>query len=314
MEKTSKILVLGSTGLLGDAISRKLASEQYYHVSCPSSASLNLLNKERVYDYFAMFRPEYVFYCAGKVGGIVANKSFPVEFFTKNMEMSINTIEACHKYGVKKTILLGSSCIYGKDCPQPMKEEYLMKGELEPTNEAYALAKLSMMRLGEYYNKEYGTNFITAHPCNVFGINDNFHKEHAHLIASVIRKVYEAKQNNVEAIEIWGDGTPIREHIYVDDVADALLFLINNYDSTTSINIGTGIGLTIQEIYEIIMQEMDYNGKIVFDKSKPNGTMKKVVDISKLTNLGWNFKTSFVEGIRKVIKHLEENNFTWKEK
>ena len=315
MEKTSKILILGANGLLGSALLKKLKHEQYVNVLTPNSSELNILDKRLVFNYFDENLPEYVFFCAAKVGGIIANKSFPVEFFTNNMQMSMNVIESCYKFKVKKTVLLGSSCIYGKDSPQPMKEEYLMKGELEPTNEAYALAKLGMMRLGEYYNKQYGTQFVTAHPCNVFGPNDNFHPQNSHLIASVIRKVHEAKLNHSDSITVWGDGSPIREHIFSDDVADALIFIMNNYSPENgSVNIGTGIGLTIKNIYEIIMNILDYHGTLVFDSSKPNGTMKKVVDTVKLTNMGWSFQTSFENGVRKVYNHLRNNDFKWKEK
>jgi GDP-L-fucose synthase len=307
-----KILILGANGLVGKSLVKRLEGN---NLLTPSSSELNLLDYNQVEQYFFKHFPCEVYLCAAKVGGILANKNDPVGFFNINMKIGMNVLDCAKRTNVKKLMNLGSTCIYPKECPQPMKEEYLLTSELEPTNEAYALAKISILKLCEYYNKQYGTNFISTMPTNLFGENDNFHRENCHAMPSMIRKVKEAKDRGDTTIEMWGDGSPIREFMYADDLADALVFLMENYDGSNGfLNVGTGQGKTIKELYQLVMDIMGFSGTIVCDTSKPNGTLKKLTDVSKLKALGWESKISLEEGIRKTIKELESRNWKWKEK
>jgi GDP-L-fucose synthase len=308
-----RILITGANGLVGRSLVKRLRDGN--ELLTPSSGELNLLSSADVSDYFQTNSPDIVFHCAARVGGILANKEDPVGFFTDNMQMGLNVIKSAHACKVNKLINIGSTCIYPKDCPQPMKEEHLLSGELEPTNEGYSLAKISTLRLCEYYNSQYGCDFISVMPTNLFGENDNFNPKKCHAVPAIIRKVKEAKDSGIEEIEVWGDGSPVREFMYVDDLADALIFLSDSYDGSKGfVNVGTGEGKSITELYQTIMDIMGYEGKLVYDPSKPNGTAKKVSDVSKLRELGWESKITLEDGVRRTISALEESGWDWLEK
>ena len=309
-----RTLVLGASGLIGSEVTASLLRKNK-KVFYPDSKQLNLKNYEDILSYLKVNEIDNVYLCAAKVGGILANKENPVDFFQENMIIGMNVIKASYYANVKKLINLGSTCIYPKDCPQPMKEEFLLTGELEPTNEAYALAKISTLKLCEYYNRQFGTNFVSVMPTNIYGTNDNFNPKTSHALPSMIRKIHEAKVNNVKFIEVWGDGTPIREFMYVEDLSDALLYIMDNYDSSEGIiNIGTGKGETISDLYKTVMKVIGYEGELRFDLSKPNGTPIKICDITKLNNIGWKSNTSLEDGILKTYNYLKSINFKWKEK
>ena len=300
MEKSSKIFVAGHRGLVGSAILRRLRDEGYQNIVFRTHEALDLSRQRQVEDFFDREQPDYVFMTAAKVGGIWANASFPADFIYKNLAMETHVIHACHLYGVKKLLFLGSSCIYPKHCPQPMKEEYLLSGYLEPSNEPYAVAKIAGIKLCQSYNRQYGTRFISLMPTNLYGSGDNFDLETSHALPALIRKFHEAKEADLPFVKIWGTGTPRREFLHVDDLADACLFLMEHYDDSEIVNVGVGKDLTILELAEIIAGVVEFKGDLHFDSGKPDGTPVKLLDVSKLTALGWQAKMPLEEGIKNT--------------
>lgn len=298
MEKNAKIYIAGINGMVGSAVKRRLLAEGYGNIIGPTSKELDLTDKSAVTDYFDRKRPEYVFLAAAKVGGIYANNSYPADFLYINLMIECNLIHGAFKAGVKKLLFLGSSCIYPKYAPQPMKEEYLLDGKLEPTNEPYALAKIAGIKLCESYNRQYGTDFISCMPTNMYGPNDNYDPMGSHVIPGLVRRFHEAKINAEKEVVVWGTGTPKREFLYADDLADACLFLMNNYSGNETVNVGSGIEVTIKELAEGIKDAIGFKGEIVFDPSKPDGTPRKLLDTSKLTEMGWKAKTGLREGLK----------------
>lgn len=306
MKKTSKIYIAGHNGMVGSAIKRKLMSQGFTNLITRTHSELDLTNQKAVNEFFEKEKPKYVFLAAAKVGGILANSTYPAEFLYDNLMMETNIIHAAYKNNVKKLLFLGSSCIYPKMAPQPIKEEHLLTGPLEKTNEAYAIAKIAGLRLCKHYNEQYNTNFISVMPTNLYGPNDNYDLKNSHVMAALIRKVYEAKINNKKEVEIWGTGTPKREFLHVDDLADAVIYLMQNHnakDIGDFVNIGSGKDITIQELAEIIKEIAGFKGSIIYDTSKPDGTPRKLLDVSKLTRLGWKSKISLQEGIKKVYNN-----------
>ena len=306
MDRNSKIYVAGN-GLVGSALVRKLQSEGYHNFVTVAKSSVDLRNQEEVDTYFKYTRPEYVFLAAAKVGGINYNKTVPAEFIYDNLMIQSNVIDTAYRYKVKKLLFLGSSCIYPKITEQPIKEEYLLSGKLEPTNEGYALAKIAGLRMCEYYTRQYGFNTISLMPANLYGPNDNFNPDRCHVIPGMITKYYNAKVNNEPGIVAWGDGSPKREFLYCDDLADACVFLMNNYDSPDIINVGSDIEITIKDLVKIIQNEIGYMGKVFWDTSLPNGSPRRKMDSSKLFGMGWKPKVSFEEGLARTIKWFKEN-------
>ena len=302
MNKDSKIYVAGHRGLVGSAIVRNLEERGYTNIIYRTHKELDLTRQVEVEKFFEEEKPEYVFLAAAKVGGIHANNTRPAEFIYDNLMIESNIIHSAYKYGVKKLLFLGSSCIYPKFANQPIKEEYLLTGELEPTNEAYAIAKITGIELCKFYRRQYGCDFISAMPTNLYGINDNFDLETSHVLPALIRKFHEAKINNQEEVVMWGTGKPLREFMYVDDLADALVHLILNYSDEIHVNMGTGKDLSIGELAQIVKEVVGYEGKIVNDLSKPDGTPRKLLDVSRLEVTGWKYKTELREGIGKVYK------------
>lgn len=297
----------GHKGLVGSAILRKLQAEGYSNIVTRTHQELDLTNQQEVYRFFETERPEYVFLAAAKVGGILANSTYPAVFIRENLLIQTNIIDAAYRYGVKKLLFLGSSCIYPKFAPQPIKEEHLLTGALEPTNEPYAIAKIVGIKMCQAYNKQYGTNFISVMPTNLYGPGDNFDLETSHVLPALIRKFHEAKVAGAPHVVVWGSGTPRREFLHVDDLADACLFLMNNYDSSEIINIGVGKDLTIAELANLIKEIVGYKGEIVFDTSKPDGTPRKLLDVSKLFNLGWRPRIRLEDGIRSTYEWYMQN-------
>ena len=302
MNKNSKIYVAGHRGLVGSAIVRNLEERGYTNIIYRTHKELDLTRQVEVEKFFEEEKPEYVFLAAAKVGGIQANNTRPAEFIYDNLMIESNIIHSSYKYGVKKLLFLGSSCIYPKFANQPIKEEYLLTGELEPTNEAYAIAKITGIELCKFYKRQYGCDFISAMPTNLYGINDNFDLETSHVLPALIRKFHEAKINNQEEVVMWGTGKPLREFMYVDDLADALVHLMLNYSDEIHVNMGTGKDLSIGELAQIVKEVVGYEGKIVNDLSKPDGTPRKLLDVSRLEVTGWKYKTELREGIEKVYK------------
>jgi GDP-L-fucose synthase len=305
MNTKSKIYIAGHRGMVGSAIKRNLESKGYINLMCRSHSELDLTDQQAVNEFFESEKPEYVFLAAAKVGGILANSTYPAEFIYDNLMIEANIIHAAHIYGVKKLLFLGSSCIYPKFAPQPMKEEYLLTGELESTNEAYAVAKIAGIRLCKHYNQQYDTNFISVMPTNLYGPNDNFDLETSHVMPALIRKFHEAKINNEPKVTIWGSGSPKREFLHVDDMADACIYLMENYDYADIgefVNIGVGKDLSIKELAELIKDVVDYEGDIVYDSSKPDGTPRKLLDVSKLNGLGWTSSIGLKEGIKATYR------------
>ncbi|ADL07287.1 GDP-L-fucose synthase [Thermosediminibacter oceani] len=307
MHKGAKVYVAGHKGLVGSAILRKLQAEGYSNIVTRTHQELDLTNQQEVYRFFETERPEYVFLAAAKVGGILANSTYPAVFIRENLLIQTNIIDAAYRYGVKKLLFLGSSCIYPKFAPQPIKEEHLLTGALEPTNEPYAIAKIVGIKMCQAYNKQYGTNFISVMPTNLYGPGDNFDLETSHVLPALIRKFHEAKVAGAPHVVVWGSGTPRREFLHVDDLADACLFLMNNYDSSEIINIGVGKDLTIAELANLIKEIVGYKGEIVFDTSKPDGTPRKLLDVSKLFNLGWRPRIRLEDGIRSTYEWYMQN-------
>lgn len=302
MNKDSKIYVAGHRGLVGSAIVRNLEERGYTNIIYRTHKELDLTRQVEVEKFFEEEKPEYVFLAAAKVGGIHANNTRPAEFIYDNLMIESNIIHSSYKCGVKKLLFLGSSCIYPKFANQPIKEEYLLTGELEPTNEAYAIAKITGIELCKFYRRQYGCDFISAMPTNLYGINDNFDLETSHVLPALIRKFHEAKINNQEEVVMWGTGKPLREFMYVDDLADALVHLMLNYSDEIHVNMGTGKDLSIGELAQIVKEVVGYEGKIVNDLSKPDGTPRKLLDVSRLEATGWKYKTELREGIERVYK------------
>lgn len=302
MEKDSKIFVAGSRGLVGSAILRKLIAEGFQNILTPSIDEVDLTNQSSARKYFEDNKPEYVFLAAAKVGGILANNTYPAEFIYDNVMIESNMIHSAYLTGVKKLLFLGSSCIYPKFAEQPIKESSLLTGELEPTNEPYALAKILGIKMCQSYHRQYGVNYISAMPTNLYGINDNFDLNNSHVLPALIRKFHEAKLNNAQSVELWGTGAPYREFLFVDELADACYFLMQNYNEPEIINIGTGEDITIKELADLIRSIVKFDGEIIWDTTKPDGTPRKLLDVSKLNSLGWKSCLSLKEGIEKTYK------------
>ena len=297
MDKEAKIYVAGHRGMVGSAIVRRLEKEGYGNLVLKTSSQLDLRNQGQVEQFFSEEKPEYVFLAAAKVGGIIANSKHPADFMYDNMILEMNVIHSAFVNQVKKLMFLGSSCIYPRMAPQPMPESCLLTSSLEQTNEAYALAKISGLKYCEYLNRQYGTDYISVMPTNLYGPNDNYHPEHSHVLPALIRRFHEAKTENKPEVVIWGTGTPLREFLYVDDLADACLYLMNHYSGNETVNLGTGKELSIAGLAELVGKAVGYQGRITFDPSKPDGTPRKLLDVSKLTGLGWTYKTELEEGI-----------------
>ena len=280
MEMQAKIYVAGHRGLVGSSILRALDNAGYKNIVYRTHQELDLTNYEAVKEFFEKERPEYVFLAAAKVGGIWANKTHKAEFIYENLQIQNNVIKNAYDFGVKKLLFLGSSCIYPKMCPQPIKEEYLLSGYLEETNDAYAIAKISGLMMCRAFRQQYGVDYISAMPTNLYGYNDNFDLESSHVLPALMRKIHEAKENNIPEVTVWGTGAPLREFLFVDDLAEALVFLMNEYSGEEHVNVGTGTDVSIKELAELICKVVGYTGKIVFDTSKPDGTPKKLLDVS----------------------------------
>ncbi|GAA0827178.1 GDP-L-fucose synthase family protein [Clostridium tertium] len=307
MNKDSKIYVAGHRGLVGSAIVRELKKKGCTNIIGKTHKELDLMDALAVENFFKEERPEYVFLAAAKVGGIYANSTYPADFIFENLQIQNNVIGNAYKYGVKKLMFLGSSCIYPKMCPQPIKEEYLLSGYLEETNEAYALAKISGLKMCQYFNKQYGTNFISVMPTNLYGPYDNFHPEHSHVMPALIRRFHEAKVNGAKEVVVWGSGKPLREFLYSEDMADACIYLMENYGGNDFFNIGTGKEITIKALAELIKEVVGYGGEIVWDSSKPDGTPRKLLDVSRLESQGWKYKMELKDGIKEAYKWYLEN-------
>ncbi|AJG58425.1 GDP-L-fucose synthase [Bacillus cereus] len=300
MKKDSRIYVAGHRGLVGSAILRKLEEQGYTNLVYKTSKELDLRDPRKVEEFFQAEKIEYVFLAAAKVGGIVANNQYPADFIRDNLMIQTNVIDSAYRSGVERLLFLGSTCIYPKLAPQPLKEEYLLTGELEPTNEPYALAKIAGIKMCESYNRQYGTKYISAMPTNLYGRNDNFDLHTSHVLPALIRKFHEAKENNAEFVEVWGTGTPLREFLYSDDLADACVYLMSNYEGNEIVNIGVGEDLSIKELAEKVKATVGFTGELRFDTSKPDGTPRKLVDVTRINALGWKATTSLDEGLKKA--------------
>ena len=307
MEKSAKIYVAGHRGMVGSAIVRELQRQGYTNIITRTHKELDLCRQEQVEKFFAEEKPEYVFLAAAKVGGIIANHTALADFMYENMMLEMNVINAAWRNGCKKLEFLGSSCIYPRLAPQPMPESCLLTSSLEPTNEAYALAKISGLKYCEYLNRQYGTDFISVMPTNLYGPNDNYHPTHSHVLPALIRRFHEAKEAGVESVTCWGDGTPLREFLYVDDLANLCVFLMNNYSGNETVNAGTGKEVTIKELTEIVARVVGYEGDIKWDTAKPNGTPRKLLDVSKAERLGWKYRTELEDGVRLSYEDFLNN-------
>lgn len=307
MEKNSKIYVAGHRGMVGSAIVRELKRQGYDNILTRTRQELDLTRQEAVEAFFEAEKPEYVFLAAAKVGGIVANESALADFMYDNIILEMNVIHAAWKNGCKKLEFLGSSCIYPRKAPQPMKESCLLTGALEKTNEAYALAKISGLKYCEFLNRQYGTDYISVMPTNLYGPNDNYHPTHSHVLPALIRRFHEAKSNNLKSVTCWGDGSPLREFLYVDDLANLCVFLMNRYSGSETVNAGTGKELTIRELTGLVAKVIGYRGEILWDASKPNGTPRKLLDVTKAKQLGWVYKTELEDGIRLAYQDFLSN-------
>ena len=308
MNKESKIYVAGHRGMVGSAIVRELQRQGYTNIITRTHAELDLCRQDAVEAFFATEKPEYVFLAAAKVGGIVANQSALADFMYDNMILEMNVIHAAWQNGCKKLEFLGSSCIYPRLAPQPMKESCLLTSELEKTNEAYALAKISGLKYCEYLNKQYGTDFISLMPTNLYGPNDNYHPEHSHVLPALIRRFHEAKEAGLKEVTCWGDGSPLREFLYVDDLANLCVFLMNHYSGDETVNAGTGQELTIKELTEKVARVVGYEGEVIWDTTRPNGTPRKLLDVSKAKSLGWEAKVTLDDGIRLAYEDFLNNH------
>lgn len=305
MLKDSKIYIAGHNGMVGSAIFRLLKSEGYSNILIKTSSDLDLRNQDQVKEFFEREKPEYVFLAAAKVGGILANSTYKAEFLYDNMMIQNNVIHHSYKNNIKKLLFLGSSCIYPKHAPQPLKEEYLLTDSLESTNEPYAIAKISGIKMCEFYRDQYGCNFISAMPTNLYGPNDNYDLKSSHLVPALLRKFFHAKQNLSESVEIWGDGTPFREFLHVDDCASACIFLMKNYNDKQFLNVGTGVEHSIKQVADLIKDKIGFKGGLEFNTNYPNGTPRKLMDVSRINQLGWRHKISFEEGVENVLNNLE---------
>ena len=307
MNKESKIYVARHRGMVGSAIIRELKREGYTNIITRTHAELDLCRQDAVERFFTVEQPEYVFLAAAKVGGIIANQSALADFMFDNMMLEMNVIHAAWKNGCKKLLFLGSSCIYPRLAPQPMPESCLLTGELEKTNEAYALAKISGLKYCEFLNKQYGTDYISVMPTNLYGPNDNYHPTHSHVLPALIRRFHEAKEQGLTSVTCWGDGSPLREFLYVDDLANLCVFLMNHYSGDETVNAGTGKELSIKELTEMVAEVTGYEGEIRWDTSKPNGTPRKLLDVSKAEKLGWKYRTELKDGIRLAYEDFLNN-------
>jgi len=307
MEKSARIFVAGHAGLVGSAIVRRLEGEKFENIQTATRSELDLRDQAAVNRWFEINRPEYVFLVAGTVGGIHANSIRPAEFLYDNLMIHGTVVHAAHRSGATKLLYLGSSCIYPRDCPQPMKEEYLLTGPLEPTNEWYALAKIAGIKLCQSYRRQYGCNFISAMPTNLYGPNDNFDLESGHVLPALMRRFHEAKESGQPAVTVWGSGTPKREFLHVADLADACLFLMRHWDQDEHVNVGTGVELTIRELAEEIRSAVAPEVKLVFDPTKPDGTPRKLLDVSKLHAAGWHHKIDLREGIETTYEWFQQS-------
>ena len=308
MEKDAKIYIAGHRGLVGSAIVRKLEKLGYKNLIFKTRKELDLLSQQKVADFFTHEKIEYVFLAAAKVGGIHANNEYPAEFIYQNLQIQNNIIHAAYLNKIKKLLFLGSSCIYPKHCPQPMKEEHLLTGPLEPTNEPYALAKIAGIKMCQAYNRQYETNYVSVMPTNLYGPGDNFDLENSHVLPALIRKFDDAVQQKKDSVEAWGTGKPKREFLYVDDLADAVVFLMKNYNDSEIINIGVGEDISIKELTEVVAEVTGFKGKINWDTSKPDGTPRKLLDVSKLHALNWKAETPLKEGVKKTLAWYKNND------
>ncbi len=306
MEKQSKIYIAGHRGMVGSAIERKLRAEGYSNIITRTSQELDLRNQQAVNDFFAAEKPDHVFLAAAKVGGIVANNTYRAEFIYENLMIESNIIHASYVHRVTKLLFLGSSCIYPKLAPQPLKEEYLLSGYLEQTNQPYAIAKIAGIELCDAYRAQYGCNFISAMPTNLYGPNDNYDLEKSHVLPALLRKFITAKRKQLPEVLLWGSGTPLREFLHVDDLADACLFLMNHYHEQGLVNVGMGTDISILELAQLIQKIVGYQGNIILDPSRPDGTPRKLMDVSKLTNLGWKASIGLEQGIARVYEEVKD--------
>ncbi len=307
MDRNAKIYVAGHAGLVGSALLRELKKNGYNNLTTKTRVELDLTNQQQVQDFFDKEKPEYVFLAAAKVGGILANDMYSADFIRDNLIIETNIIDSAFKSGVKKLLFLGSACVYPKVTPQPIREEYLLTGELEPTNKAYALAKIAGIVMCQSYRKQYGANFISVMPTNLYGEGDNFDLQNSHVIPAMIRKFHEAKESGVREVVLWGSGSPTREFLYVDDLASACLFLMNNYDDSEIINIGVGEDLSILDLAKLVKEAVGYKGEIVWDTSRPDGTPRRLLDVSKMKALGWKPEIILTDGLQKTYKWYKEN-------
>jgi GDP-L-fucose synthase len=311
MEKSAKIYIAGHRGMVGSGLVRKLKKEGFHNIITSNSSDLDLRNQQKVNDFFSIVKPEYVFLAAAKVGGIHANNTYKAEFIYDNLMIEANIIHAAHVNKVTKLLFLGSSCIYPKMAPQPLKEEYLLSGYLESTNQPYAIAKIAGIEMCDSYRSQYGCNFISAMPTNLYGTNDNYHPENSHVLPSLIRKIALAKKYNEPFVKIWGSGTPRREFLHVDDLAEACYFLMLNFNDSGLINIGCGKDLSIIELAKLISEVVQYKGELILENNKLDGTPQKLMNISKILNMGWEPKIDLVTGIRKTVQEFYNMNFNY---
>ena len=310
LNKTKKIYLAGHRGLVGSAIVRKLEAEGFENILTRTHSELDLTRQADVEKFFEEEKPAYVILAAAKVGGIYANDTYPADFIMKNLQIECNVIDAAYKNNVEKLLFLGSSCIYPRECPQPIKEEYLLSGYLEKTNEAYALAKIAGLKMCSFYNQQYGTDYISVMPCNLYGINDNFSPENSHVLPALMRKFHEAKIKNEPTVTVWGSGKPLREFLNVDDLADACLYLMENYTGNEFFNVGYGEEISILQLAEMMKKVTGFEGNIVMDSSKPDGTPRKLTDISKIKAMGWEPKISLEEGLKQTYEWYKTNKAT----
>jgi GDP-L-fucose synthase len=306
VEQTAKVYIAGHRGMVGSGLERKLRKEGYNNIVTRTSSELDLRNQQSVNDFFEKENPAYVILAAAKVGGIHANNTYRAEFIYDNLMIEANIIHTSYLNKVTKLLFLGSSCIYPKMAPQPLKEEYLLSGYLEPTNQPYAIAKIAGIEMCDSYRAQYGCNFISAMPTNLYGTNDNYHPENSHVLPALIRRIVIAKKNNEPTVTIWGSGTPRREFLHVDDLADACYFLLQNYNEQGLVNIGCGTDVSIKELAELIVAEVGYDGQLVFDATKPDGTPRKLMETSKINNLGWKSKIDLKVGIIKTLEETKD--------
>lgn len=313
LDRNQKIYVAGHRGLVGSALVRRLEKDGFTRIVTRTHAELDLTRQDKVEEFFSEEKPAYVILAAAKVGGIHANDTYPADFIMKNLQIECNVIDAAYRNQVQKLLFLGSSCIYPRDCPQPIKEEYLLSGYLEKTNEAYALAKIAGLKMCAFYNQQYGTNYISVMPCNLYGINDNFALENSHVLPALIRKFHEAKLSGAETVTVWGSGTPLREFLNVDDLADACLYLLDHYEGNDFFNVGYGKEVTILELAQLVKKVTGFRGRIVLDPTKPDGTPRKLTDISRLRAAGWEPKIDLETGLRQTYEwfceHYETGDF-----